>query len=439
LAFAVASFAAAGWAQVAEPPVPVGDPEGRPALARQLARHGITWHFDREHVVGTFANGDPWVLGPVAIVRIEPRSVLRGERVVNGSMIDPRADRLEQGYDGALFGAGAEAHYVPEYNAAWGIGRDTPLRLPAGASLVSVVSRDAAVAPPTLRAAAVLTCVTAPPPPDAFRPPSVAGDKSMPHRAAELDFDVLRRLPPVAGMPAIEAAARQFERLWLDHFPTSAVRFAHPLDNMPDYGRDIAAEVGSAALLLNSDLPRQQKHDLLVRIVQIGIDAHGALRGGCRWPGDGGHGHGRKLPILVAGALLHDEGLLAVGREFAGRFGEDGQTFFVVETGLGVWNEGHGGYTAEHAGLAEWGVAHGDHPERDEVSWSSNAYRVTATANAWVGEALAARVMGLQDAWHHPPFFAYMDRYMQVAHQEPWHRSWVAWHAAMWDTYRANH
>ena len=39
-----------------------------------------------------------------------------------------------------------------------------------------------------------------------------------------------------------------FARLWLDHFPEWPVRYSHPRDNMPDYGRDRTALVSSGAL-----------------------------------------------------------------------------------------------------------------------------------------------------------------------------------------------
>ncbi|HLQ38790.1 MAG TPA: hypothetical protein VK348_13355, partial [Planctomycetota bacterium] len=72
----------------------------------------------------------------------------------------------------------------------------------------------------------------------------------------------------------------------------------------------------------------------------------------------------------------------------------------------------------------------------DTAKWDGNSYRLCCTANAWVGETLAVRVMGLQSAWNHPAFFDYMDRYLQATFQEPWHRAWIPWHAAVWDANR---
>lgn len=426
-----------------------GDRAGHAQRVDRIERHGITWRFDQPYVAGTFANGDPWVIGPVKVVEILPKSVEVDGRVLHGSMLDPDASSMLQGYDSGLFGDEKRERYRDELNVAAGITAKKPLRLTGTCSLVSVQSRPEAKALPTLQTAAVLTCVAEAPAPDAFRPPYARGDKTMRHRVVDLDFRVLRKLKPTPGAPSIDVVSRGFERVWLDHFPEWPVQWAHPLDNMPGYGREVAAHVGSGALLLNLDEPNDQKRELLVRMVQVGLDLHGCLRGGCRWPGLGGHGHGRKLPILLAGAVLHDDRMLAIGKDYGiGKrpgaeknsfFGEDTQTFYVRQTSPGVWNEGHGGYTREHEGLPEWGFEHADQPKSDRASWTENSYRRCCTANGWVGQALAARVMGLQEAWHHAAFFDYMDRYMQVAPEESWHRAWVPWHGAMWDEYRDKH
>lgn len=56
-----------------------------------------------------------------------------------------------------------------------------------------------------------------------------------------------------------------------------------------------------------------------------------------------------------------------------------------------------------------------------------------------MGQALAARMMGLRGAWHHDPVFDYVDRYSQVNHEAGWRLSWVNWHPVMWPEYRSNY
>ena len=443
----MAAFLSGGVAQQLR--VPMGDPEGLPKTATRIEHGGITWTFAQEHVVGTFANGDPWVLGPVDIVRIEPETVEVDGRVRNGSMIDPDPSTERQGYDSELYGKDTLQRYVPELNVAIGISAAQPRRLQVAQSLISVVSRDKSTEAPILQKAAVLTCVSAMPAPDAFRPPYVKGDKAVRFRAADLDFSCLQQLDPVGDIPLIEAITERFDGLWLDHVPGWIARYMHPADNMPDYGRDIASLVGSAGLMLNLDLRKARKRPLLIRVTQIGIDNYAALRGGCRWQGIGGLGHGRKFPILIAGRVLGDEAMLNVGKDYVSKtkqeggrgawFAEDGQSFYVRETAPGVWNWGHGNYTRDHDELPEWGFSHCDNPERDDSRWDANPYRRCCTGNAWLGQALAARMMGLRDAWNHDPFFDYVDRYAQVDHQESWHLSWVNWHPKLWAAYRSNY
>ena len=51
---------------------------------------------------------------------------------------------------------------------------------------------------------------------------------------------------------------------------------------------------------------------------------------------------------------------------------------------------------------------------------------------------LAARVVGLRDAWGHPALFDYQDRYMQIEQAGHWMRSWDPFAERMWDRYRAD-
>ena len=226
------------------PPAPSGDIEGIPTNASSIVRHGIKWTFDRDYEVGAFANGDPWVLGPVRIVAIEPRCAEVEGRVMHGSMIDPDASQMLQGYDSHLFGDENRERYRDDLNVALGVGAADPLELDPGSGLVSVASRSDVTVTPRLRAASVLTCLDRRPAPDAFRPPYVKADaalKKVCFRAADLDFTQLHSVKPTTDTPPIDVVASKFDHLWLDHFPEWPTRYAHPAENMPDYGRDIVA------------------------------------------------------------------------------------------------------------------------------------------------------------------------------------------------------
>jgi hypothetical protein len=406
-------------------------------LVDRISRYGITWSFDRRHRTGRFANGDPWILGPVLIVGIDPPSRDVDGRVRNGAMLDPRAGRTAQGYDSAV----ARIAYEASLNVALDVGPERPLRVQPGSSLVSTISVDEPGSRPQLRTAAVLTVLAEPPPPDGFRPPYAGVDKALRHRVSDLDRSRLRSLRAAGHAPALETVERWFERPWLDHRGGFEGRCLHPVDNMPDYGREMASRIGDAALVLHLDLPESRKETLLRRFVQLGIDLAGVVRSGgeANWTPDGGHASGRKWPILFAGLVLGDDELVAMASDGSVAFGEDAQTFFVARAADGAINGGFGGYGEADLGLPEWGIRHATDPSRDDRRWEAS-YRTCCTANAWVGFVLAARLAGASAIWRHDALFAYMDRYMattRTGHPD-WQRSQSPFAAAMWDRYRSD-
>ncbi|MEO6596887.1 MAG: hypothetical protein ABIP94_19250, partial [Planctomycetota bacterium] len=336
-----------------------------------------------------------------------------------------------------------------------GISNSSPLVLQGGKSLISAISYTSSTPPASgshsqLATVAVLTVLSAVPPAGAFRPNYVGTDKTIRYLESDLDYLALGSIAPAAGTPDIATVADKFRRGWLDHMAGWTSRYMHPIDNMPDYGRDHCALFGTGALMLQLDLPNAQKRDLLVRLVQIGIDFWGNVQAGGYWEGVVGHGSGRKLPILLAGAVLHNAGMLAIGTTHPSgyfgpgnvnnrsQFGEDCQTFYVEQTSPGIYNWGNGSYTNAHLGLPEWGVSHTHAPTSDNSVWLADPYRRCCTACAWPGQTLTARIMGLRAAWNHESYFEYVDRYMQTETPGEWTRSWDPWQAAMWDLHRAN-
>nr|WP_165492049.1 cell wall-binding repeat-containing protein [Egibacter rhizosphaerae] len=410
------------------------DPEAEPAdgeSASEVSRHGITWTFDDEYPVGRYANGDYWVQGPVDIVDIDPASQnSSGGRTINGSMINPSPE------DGSSTGYGQtrDTGYDPSLNVADGVSTSDPLTVEPDSSLVSAISVDEDDARPGLESAAVLTVVDQPPPEDSFRPAYSSDDTTATHTTNDLDYDLLPDLDPVDGAPDPTDLASDFERVWLDHVPGWNGRAIHPTTNMPGYGRDMASKLGQGSLALMLDHPTEQKHDLLVNYVQIGIDFHGIVDNGGEenWVPNGGHAQGRKWPILFAGHLLDDPTMATIGDRDDVYFGEDAQTFHVTQEDVdrGV------GYTSDDIGMPEWGIRHATDPSRDTPDWN-RSYRQCCTANSWAGHVLSARLMNLQDAWNHDPLFDYTDRFIDTQepgdHERFWDRPFTE---NMWDTYR---
>ena len=149
----------------------------------------------------------------------------------------------------------------------------------------------------------------------------------------------LCNLAPVADTPDPAVLAEKMARPWIDHVHEFAGAMLHPSENMPNYGREMARILAEAGLLTNVDVSKlpgsPKKDDLVIRLVQFGIDCTGIADVGGGWPENGGHGLGRKFPILFAGVLLSDEHMLTVG-QWKTRFQDDEQTFYVTQESVDI-------------------------------------------------------------------------------------------------------
>ena len=425
----------------------------------QISQFGITWTFDKDYTVGQFTNGDYWVVGPVTIMKIQPASVELNGRTINGSMINPspKLDRV-QGYDSAAYGRYARPEdYDPKLNAARpnnnDLSQSNPLILQPDCSLVSTESALQDIGSTKLKTAAVLTILKSPAENGSFRPPYSGVDKTIRFNKEQLDYSLLASLKPVPRCPNLSTVERYFERPWIDHVPLWPARSLHPADNMPDYGREMATQIGVGALMLHLNFSNDRKEKLLVRYVQLGIDLYGIVRDGGEknWTGMGGHASGRKWPILFAGLVLNDPNMKNIGRvdipDYGSshpqyvHFGEDDQTFYVTQADVDAthspeWNPDHRDaqripYEIEDIGLPEWGIVHAIAPECSNKYWKT-AYR-SVSSPCWGGIVLAVHIMGVKDLWNHDALFDYVDRYMQAT---PDWRQTSKFVENMWDTYR---
>jgi len=385
-----------------------------------VTQYGVTWTFAARMPAGRFVTGDWWVVGPLTVESVTPRPT--AER--HGSVVNPPAGST-QGYDVRI--AGFDASLRAEF----------PLQLEPGQSLVSTASVDriGEKTPETvrgqycrgpLRTAVVLTCLKEVPPADALRPAYVGTWKEM-FTASELRRDVLPQLKAPDTVPDIDVYERSLQRIWLDHMRQWVNRKMHPLENMPDYGREITNIVSDVALLVLLEDPQKERETLLLRYVQKGIDYYGVTQSDADlWIANGGHNSGRKWPILFAGLMLGHRGMMNVKATFQ----EDQQTYY----GKGF-----------HGQKALWTITlnnpNSRHEEADPKTWETfgdnkgnnglkaDGYR-KLNGPTWVGQALAARLTGMTAAWNHPPFFDYVDRWWR----EETSASPLA--KAMWETYR---
>lgn len=228
-------------------------------LATSLEQNGITWTFAEQVQCGKFANGDNWVVGPVTITRIDPASSNAGGRVINGSEINPKPTG-GQGYDSSM----TYNSYDASLNVALGVSAQSPLTISNASSLVPTISRSDVGVTPQLRTAAVLTILEAPPAVGSFRPAYVGTNKAIVHNESDINYSLLKSLSPTSSAPSLSSATNYFSRVWLDYRGGVGGRMIHPVDNMPDYGRNMSARSGVVALMLNCNFTNSQKRDMLV-------------------------------------------------------------------------------------------------------------------------------------------------------------------------------
>jgi cysteine-rich repeat protein len=397
------------------------DPPPTPALEElplldRITQHGITWTFASPQRVGRFVNGDYYVVGEATIVDIQPLPTPTNGR--HGSMVNIQPNIQRSGF-GSRIPAGrydAKLRVYPPITLAPGNKLVSSRSAPDGSNMPCVMRPfDTSESP--VASVSILTSVDRPQPLDALRPSYAQGSSTV-YLSRNLRRQLLPNLPQVQHVPPLSEFEGYLKRPWVDSVFFS---FDVPAEYMASYGRENGYLMSFAALLLTLDFPPQQKEPLLVYLTQYGIDLYGLVeRGHTGWQAHGGHGSGRKLPILLA-AIMLGEGKM---RSVSARFGEDMQTIWVSQTPPA------GTYTLSwhtkpetvvyggHVGIDGESVSPGWGPYEHLApsAWKSTlgeSYRRCCTSVSWVGEMLAARLIpGMQAAWNHPQFFAYVDRWM---------------------------
>ena len=383
-----------------------------------LTRHGITWTFDRDVEIGQFVNGDYYVVGACTIVDIDPRPA-NGR---NGSAVNLGINHMKSPFDDRVQGKRFDpANFL-----------SPPIQLKPNDSLISSVSvqkvrqrpsvlvpngREKALSP--VRSYAVLTCLEAVLRADAFRPAYCAGNKTI-YYANDLNRDLLPALEPVENTANPDLFIWMYQRPWME---VCFFNFDAAAEYQAQYGRETSRAFGNASLLLCLDINAEQKEKLLINCVQYGIDLWGIARAGYRWTPIGGHGNGRKWPIIFAGMLLGDDDMSRPTASLEHiAFSEDEQTRYgKAWHGATVIYGGHMGESNadDYRQILHEVVHPKDWPVNKEArkKWrlpgaTNESYRRCCTSSSWVASALAMRLMNAEENWDHPAFFDYVDRWM---------------------------
>ncbi len=397
----------------------------------QITQFGITWTFDKAYPCGEFVNGDYWVVGPVTLTNILPKST--NDR--NGSMIGPNAASSNpgQGFDIRI----ASGNYQSSLNIA----KQLPYTVPANRSVISSISYPGDERPRCqIEDQAVLTVLSKPAPVGSFRPTYFGTDKSIKWNKNDIDFSKLKNLQPVSGGPDLATAEKMFERSrinfgTMDSYVGNYIWAANtnPVSGYyaKNYGREISKASGYGALALNLNYTNATKEKLAIRYIQNGLDIYGGFAFGNFFKQNGGHNNGFKLPTLVAAVLLNDSNIMATIKGSKKIWwSEDGSHFYVTQSlidsprylvtnkaggapvgqdGCEVFNaDGScqrpvGAYKQSMLGTPEWSASGPDNRA------GSNWYRYyrEITGIPLIGNALAVHIMGLETEWDHPAFLDY--------------------------------
>jgi hypothetical protein len=381
--------------------------------ANSISHRGITWTFAADHPSGTFANGEPWVVGPLTITNIDPNPSQSTLGTQHGSMINP-VPKTDFGFDSS------PKIYPLKYDPAKNVALSFPFALNPGDVLVSARSRGEY--PTWLQTICALTVLGQAPPAGSFRPGIFGADRTVRWNISQIDWSLLKNYTRVPSTPGKADIQQYMPPLpWFEWNGSWDGNALQPRDNTADgareYGREIAGKFGCVGLWLNTNQTVADKQPVAIQMIQNGIDIHNYLTHGGGFYHDGGHKCGRKLPLVIAAMLLNDASLKAM----AGNpdiFQEDTQTWIVTQNDVGRQLDPWPGnvvetYAQEHVGMAEWGIRHRFEPNQDNRSWSATYRDVVGTG--MMGPWLAATLMGAQATWNHPAAFAYMERWKNLS------------------------
>ncbi len=406
-----------GLRDIVQPPVV--PPVTQTGSCGSATRRATTWKFDRDnYLCGTYANGDIWVVGPVVITQITPAAT-GGQ---SGTMINPSLGR-NQGFDKDLT-------YQP-YVSSLDKGVSLPLTVAVNSSVVSSITADASTSFNTIKAFEVLTVVQSQPASGAFRPAAIGGgSKASQWNESQVNYGKLKKLSRSGlSAPSLGNLAEYFSHPWIEFDLNWTGRYVHPyymgatigsngaIDG-DAYGRKIADRTGNAILMLNLDFTNQEKRELLIGMIQVGIDNFGVISNGGKWYADGGHNLGRLTPVMLAAAVLNDSSMKSAIVGSAYNFQEFQNTFFVSQSDVDFTNRvAVNGrpivqYQSSDIGLPEWGIVHHYHREKDNAAISA-PYRDT-NGGAMTALTMAARCMGMRSVMNWEPLFQYAERHLQI-------------------------
>lgn len=331
---------------------------------KSVTRDVITWQFSQPTVGGTYVNGDLWVQGPVTISSFKTMpletfnfTISRPCTVVGAQVqvpIDWAPGTFLPGlYNCAYVGQWQTGAYMeqkipstnndsggsmlnlnPRWQAAQGLSKwgdiwnngDIPydsalnlaLHMPINIAVSSsqpvqslFSTAESGTAKARFSHAAVLTVVLNPPASGDFRPSYSGPSKTTSaFNLSQINWGLLKSLAPPAGahLPDAEFLINNLRFTSVEknggYGGEPSTQFKSSSNPLMAYGREVGYQTSDAALFLQTNANNEDKAAVLVLLVQYGLDIYANVRNGQEWFGNGGHNHGRLLPLYMSTRLL---------------------------------------------------------------------------------------------------------------------------------------
>lgn len=394
----------------------------------------VTFNFDQAYDCAQYADGTWAVVGPVTITSIAPASAANGvdvrelnkqiTRWWNGAELNPGSSNANtlQGFD-QRDGENSQIPYDHTKNVDPGA---TSANLVVAAGNYVVKSRGRASGLPEtgrelMQNYAILHVVSALHTVPSFRP-GILEPGAATRAVADMDLSLLSNVPAVAEQPTFNtlnsrlAAGPRVKWHTDGNGGRSLSSFAESR-GQSGYAAYIANDHHEACLIANTDaLTIEQKRDLMVHVVQMGLDTLSRVATGAKWTQKGALYVGHKLPAVYAATILNDTALKALCDGTADqKFAEDEGTFYVdnFDTTRTLHQDDDRPTRLNHStleiGWPEWGEQAVDQANRNSAAiialyreiWDGTAQRA----------ALAAQLLsGAKATWNYPAFFDYADR-----------------------------
>ena len=389
----------------------INDKQDNTSDKTSVSHNGITWTFDKTYPTGTFVDGSPYVVGEPVVVHIDPATeVIQGNWIrhpdnppdtdhwENGSMLNVGASITLQGISERMYWKYSPNRYDPNLNVA----TQTPLQLHPGDTLISADSYDGLIDEnnsqhkESVDYYGYLTVLATTPPANSFRPPWIGlPNKQVEYTTANLRaVESLPKLTLAEGAPTIDSLLASYTAACFgDNGSTWMKQMIRHLTCDP-YGKGYATQTGHFAMLAIADIPDADKQLAVNFLVQRGLDLYAILTNGGEHNlmNNGGHHHGRVMPVLFAGYMLNHSGMLSLftSTNDAELYNGEAQVFYVDQNDI---NSGR--YNQGDLGVAEWGIRHGTDPSKDNRDWGAK-YRQCCTFNSMWAHNLLFIILGLE-------------------------------------------